>query len=210
MIVGGGPTGVELAGALAELKKFVFREEYHDLKMEDMQVFLIEGSPKLLSSMSEKASRKTLEFLTEMGVKVMLNCRINDYNGAQVELENADPIPSDNVVWAAGIKAVPVPGMESAMHQPSGRLFTDAYTQVKGFDSCFALGDVALIADDPDYPKGHPQVLPQLFNKLNYWPKISKNLQQKKLMKPFRYRDKGSMATIGRKKSRSRCEWALF
>lgn len=201
VIVGGGPTGVELAGALAELKRFVFREEYHDLKMEDMQVYLIEGASKLLGNMSEKASRKTLEILTEMGVKVMLNCRINDYNGAQVDLENAAPIPSDNVVWAAGIKAVPVPGLETAMHQPSGRLFTDTFMQVKGFDSCFAMGDVALVENDSDYPKGHPQVAPTAIQQAELLAQNFKNLQQKKPMKPFRYRDKGSMATIGRKKA---------
>ena len=201
VIVGGGPTGVELAGALAELKRFVFREEYHDLKMEDMQVFLIEGSPKLLGNMSEKASRKTLAFLTEMGVKVMLNCRINDYNGAKVELENGDPIPSDNVVWAAGIKAVPVPGLEAAMHQPSGRLFTDAFNQVKGFDSCYALGDVALVENDPDYPQGHPQVAPTAIQQAELLAQNLRNLQQNKPLKPFKYRDKGSMATIGRKKA---------
>ncbi|MDY0077080.1 MAG: NAD(P)/FAD-dependent oxidoreductase [Bacteroidales bacterium] len=201
VIVGGGPTGVELSGALAELKKFVFREEYHDLKMSDMQVFLIEGAPKLLGGMSEKASRQTLAMLTGMGVKVMLNCRINDYDGAKVELENANPIPSNNVIWAAGVKAAPVPGLEAAVHQPSGRLLTNAFSQVKGFESCFALGDVALIEDDADYPRGHPQVAPAAIQQAELLAQNFKNLLQGKPLKPFKYRDKGSMATIGRKKA---------
>ncbi|MBZ0242365.1 MAG: NAD(P)/FAD-dependent oxidoreductase, partial [Bacteroidales bacterium] len=201
VIVGGGPTGVELAGALAELKKFVFREEYHDLKMDDMQVILIEGSPKLLGVMSEKASRQTLAMLSGMGVKVMLNCRINDYDGAKVELENASPIPSNNVIWAAGVKAAPVPGLEAVVHQPSGRLLTNAFSQVKGFDSCFALGDVALIEDDADYPRGHPQVAPAAIQQAQLLALNLRNMQQGNPLKPFHYCDKGSMATIGRKKA---------
>ncbi|MDA3942808.1 MAG: NAD(P)/FAD-dependent oxidoreductase [Bacteroidetes bacterium] len=201
VIVGGGPTGVELAGALAELKRFVFREEYHDLKMDDMQVFLIEGSGKLLGGMSEKSSHKTENFLKNLGVQVFLNCRINDYDGKKVVIENGSPIPSENVIWAAGIKAAPVDGLEQAVSPFGGRLLTDTYSRIKGYENCFALGDVALMEGDANYSKGHPQVAPAAIQQAQQLAKNLKlQLQQKPLL-AFRYRDKGSMATIGRKKA---------
>ncbi len=201
VIIGGGPTGVELAGALAELKRFVFKIEYHDLKMDDMQVFLIEGSPRLLGSMSEKSSKRTLGFLKNLGVKVFLNCHINDYDGHKVEIENGIPIPSKNVIWAAGVKAAPLAGMEQATTGHGGRLLTNEYSYVKGFENCFAVGDVALLEGDPHYPKGHPQVAPVAIQQAELLAKNLSRLIHQKTLKPFRYKDKGSMATIGRKKA---------
>lgn len=201
VIVGGGPTGVELAGALAELKRFVFKEEYHDLKMDDMQVFLIEGSPKLLGGMSEKSSKRTLGFLKKLGVQVFLNCRINDYDGHKVEIENGSPILSENVIWAAGVKAAPIAGMEQAATGHGSRLLTDAYSYVKGFENCFAVGDVALMEGDIHYPKGHLQVAPVAIQQAELLAKNLSRLIHQKALKPFQYKDKGSMATIGRKKA---------
>ncbi len=201
VIVGGGPTGVELAGALAELKRFVFKEEYHDLKMDDMQVFLIEGSARLLGGMSEKAGQSTFDFLKHLGVQVFLNCRINNYDGHKVEIENSTPIPSENVIWAAGVKAAPVAGMEQAVISHGGRLLTDVYSQVKGFKNCFAVGDVAFMEGDINYPNGHPQVAPVAIQQAELLAKNLSRLVHQKPLKPFQYKDKGSMATIGRKKA---------
>ncbi len=201
VIVGGGPTGVELAGALAELKRFVFKEEYHDLKMDDMQVFLIEGSERLLGGMSEKSSKNTLDFLKKLGVQVFLNCRINDYDGNKVVIENSSSIASENVIWAAGVKATSIGGMENASTGQANRLITDAFSRVKGFDNCFAIGDVALMEGDPHYPDGHPQVAPVAIQQAELLAKNLSRLVNSKTLQSFKYRDKGSMATIGRNKA---------
>ena len=201
VIVGGGPTGVELAGALIELKKFVFKEEYHDLKMEDMQVFLIEGTDRLLGGMSEKSARQTKAFLEKMGVRLMLNSKINDYDGKTVMIDQAASIPSGNVIWAAGVQANPVSGLEKALNPHSRRINIDAYCRVEGFEDVFAVGDVASHVEEGKFPKGHPMVAPVAIQQATTVAKNLINMQAGKSLIPFRYRDQGSMATIGRNKA---------
>lgn len=201
VIVGGGPTGVELAGALAELKKFVFKVEYHDLKMDDMQVFLVEGSGRLLGGMSEKSALQTKTFLQKLGVKLMLNCKINDYDGKLVQIDQSDPIPSHNVIWAAGVMGAPFAGLESAQAKPSARLLVDPFNRVLGHENIYAVGDVAIMTNDAKYPKGHPMVAPVAIQQARTVAKNLLSFQAGKPLIPFHYRDKGSMATIGRNKA---------
>jgi NADH dehydrogenase len=201
VIVGGGPTGVELAGALAELKRHVFPKDYPELRLEEMDIFLLEAGPRLLSAMSEEASQKALTYLTEMGVNVQLNTAVQSYNGEEVTLSDGRKISTKTLIWAAGVKANPLPGLPAECLTPSGRYRVDAFCRVQGHNNIFAIGDVACMEGDPDWENGHPMVAPPAMQQ-GRW--LAANLRRylKGLpMKPFRYRDKGTMATVGRNKA---------
>jgi NADH dehydrogenase len=201
VIVGGGPTGVELAGALTELKKNVFPKDYKELDMRQMDIHLVEASPRLLNGMSEQASAKALEFLQEMGVKVHLNAAVKSYDGYEVLLSSGEKLISKSLIWAAGVKGNPVSGLNPETLTKGNRILVDQYNRVKGYNNIFAIGDVAAMEGDEKFPKGHPQMAPpaQQQGKL-----VADNLGKliaQKPIKPFRYFDKGSMATIGRHKA---------
>ncbi|MCS6973420.1 MAG: NAD(P)/FAD-dependent oxidoreductase [Cyclobacteriaceae bacterium] len=201
VIVGGGPTGVELAGALAELKKHVFPKDYPELQLEEMDIYLIEAGPRLLSGMSEEASSKALHYLSEMGVRVMLNTAVKSYNGDEVLLNNNEKLLSKTLIWTAGVKANPLPGLKPDCLAPSGRIRVDVYNRVIGYENIFALGDVAVMEGDPAWKGGHPMMAPPAMQQGRWLAKNFKRLAAGKPMLPFRYFDKGSMATIGRNKA---------
>jgi len=201
VIVGGGPTGVELCGALSELKKNVFPQDYKELDLGEMDINLVEASPRLLNGMSEQAGKKALEFLTKMGVKVHLNTAVKSYDGYEILLSTGEKIISRTLIWAAGVTGNPIAGLDSEVTAKGNRLLVDEFNRVKGHDSIFAIGDVALMEGDKKFPKGHPQMAPpaQQQGKL-----VAKNIIRligKQPMKAFSYFDKGSMATIGRNKA---------
>jgi NADH dehydrogenase len=202
VVVGGGPTGVELCGALSELKRNVFPRDYKELDLREMDINLIEASPRLLNGMSEQAGKKALEFLTKMGVKVHLNTAVKSYDGYEIQLSTGEKIISRTLIWAAGVKGNPISGMGENSLSRSSRLQVDEFNRVKGFDNVFAIGDVAVMEEvDALFPKGHPQTAPpaQQQGKL-----VAKNIIRligKQPMKAFSYFDKGSMATIGRNKA---------
>jgi NADH:ubiquinone reductase (H+-translocating) len=201
VIVGGGPTGVELAGALTELKKNVFPKDYKELDMRAMDITLVESSPRLLNGMSEQASAKALKFLTDMGVKVMLNTAVKSYDGYEVALSTGEKLISRSLVWAAGIKGNPISGLKEENITRGNRLLVDQFNRVKGYDSIFAIGDVALMEGDEKFPKGHPQMAPPAQQQGRLVAKNIRNLIEQKQLKPFSYFDKGSMATVGRNKA---------
>ncbi len=201
VIVGGGPTGVELAGALTELKKNVFPKDYKELDMRQMDIHLVEASPRLLNGMSDQASAKALEFLQEMGVKVHLNAAVKSYDGYEALLSTGEKLISKNMIWAAGVRGNPVSGLNPELMARGNRLLVDEYNRVKGYDNIFAIGDVALMEGDGKFPKGHPQMAPPAQQQGRL---VAKNIQRliaQKPLEPFRYFDKGSMATIGRHKA---------
>lgn len=201
VIVGGGPTGVELAGALTELKKNVFPKDYKELDMRQMDIHLVEASPRLLNGMSDQASAKALEFLQEMGVKVHLNAAVKSYDGYEVLLSTGEKLISKNMIWAAGVRGNPVSGLNPELIARGNRLLVDEYNRVKDYDNIFAIGDVALMEGDEKFPKGHPQMAPPAQQQGRL---VAKNIQRliaRKTLEPFRYFDKGSMATIGRHKA---------
>lgn len=201
VIVGGGPTGVELAGALTELKKNVFPKDYKELDMRQMDIHLVEASPRLLNGMSEQAGKKAHEFLLEMGVKVYLNTAVKSYDGDEVLLSTGEKLVSRSLIWAAGVKGNPIAGLNPEAIAKGNRILVDEFNRVKGHDNIFAIGDVALMEGDKKFPKGHPQMAPPAQQQGRLVAKNIKNLLTKKALTPFRYFDKGSMATIGRHKA---------
>jgi NADH dehydrogenase len=201
VIVGGGPTGVELAGAMAELKKYVFPKDYPELELTQMDIHLIEATPRLLNGMSDIAGKKALQYLQEMGVKVHLNCAVKSYDGHEVVFNTGEKLISKTLIWAAGVKGNPVAGLKAESLGRGTRIKTDEFNRVKGYNNIFAIGDVALVEGDPIFPNGHPMMAPPAQQQGRLVAQNILNLVSQKPMKPFRYHDKGSMATIGRNKA---------
>jgi NADH dehydrogenase len=199
VIVGGGATGVELAGSLAEMKTHVLPKDYPELHVEEeVDIYLVQSGDALLKGMSEESSGKALKYLEELGVKVLLNSRVTDFDGSKVTFDDGRSIPTQKVIWAAGIKGQPLPGLPEAAITYGNRLSVDRFNRVKGTDCIYAVGDVAYM-EEPDFPKGHPQVAQVA---IQMGAHLAKNLRLRHLRgeewEPFHYRDKGSMATIGR------------
>ncbi len=198
VIVGGGPTGVELAGAMAELRNTVLPKDYPELSFKNMKVVLIEAGPSLLPPMSEQAKSHSLQYLNKLGVEVLLCTRVSDYDGKKVFLENGESIETQSLLWAAGIKPNTIEGLKEEFYSKNGRLYVNDYSEIIGLDNIFAIGDISL-HQDQDYPKGHPQVAQVALQQAKNLATNFIRIDIGKAMKPFRYKDLGSMATIGRK-----------
>lgn len=201
VIVGGGPTGVELAGALSELKRNVFPKDYKELDLSQMDIHLVEAGPRLLNGMSAKASEKALEYLKKMGVKVHLNLAVKSYNGYEVAFNNGEKILTRTLVWAAGVKGNPIHGLREECLAKGNRIKVDQFNRVKGYENIFALGDVAAMEGDSKFPNGHPMMAPPAMQQGALLAQNLKRTIASKPMKPFAYKDKGSMATVGRNKA---------
>ncbi|WP_353777697.1 FAD-dependent oxidoreductase [Winogradskyella sp. 3972H.M.0a.05] len=201
VIVGAGPTGVELAGAIAELKNHIVPRDYPDLDTQDMQIHLLEGNDRVLPVMSEHASKKAEEFLKKLGVEVHCNTFVTEYNGKSVATNGALHLESETLIWAAGVTGAPVDGLDAnSLLDRANRYKVDRYNRVEGYDSIFALGDIAYMETEA-YPKGHPQVAQPAIQQGKLLGKNLLRLVKNKPLKPFTYKDKGSMATIGRNKA---------
>lgn len=202
VIVGGGPTGVELAGALAELKLHVFPKDYKELEMSHMDIHLVEATGKLLNGMSPKASEKALEYLQRMGVKVHLNCAVKSYDGYSVTFVTGEKLISRTLVWAAGVKGHPIGGLKPEVIGRAARIKVDEYNRVIGYDNIFAIGDAAIMEGaDPKFPGGHPMMAPPAIQQGKLLAKNIRRLINKKPLKGFHYVERGVMATIGRNKA---------
>ena len=200
VVVGGGPTGVELAGALGELKKYVLPRDYPDLDFSMMKVYLIEGLERLLPPMSEKSGKKAQKDLEKrFETIVKLNTMVKDYDGYEVTLSTGEKIVAETLIWAAGVQGIVIKGLDKANTERS-RYRVDAYNRVEGYDNVFALGDVAYMELE-DFPKGHPQVAPVAMQQGSHLAKNIRAMFEGKAMKPFNYFDKGTMATIGRNRA---------
>lgn len=196
VIAGGGPTGVELAGAVAELRNNILPREYPELDFSKMNIFLIEAADRLLNGMSHASSKKARKYLEKLGVIVQVNTRVESYDARMVTTTAGD-ILSSNVIWSAGMKGVSVKGIPDEVVMPGGRIQVNAYNEVKGLDHVYAIGDIAAMVSD-EYPKGHPQVAPVAIGQAENLAQNFKRAQERKQLKPFRYKDKGVMATVGR------------
>ena len=196
VIAGGGPTGVELAGAIAELRNNVLPKEYPELDFTKMNIFLIEAIDRLLNAMTASSSRKAKKYLEKLGVIVQLNTRVESYDGRTVRT-TAGEILSRNVVWTAGMKGVAVNGLPTDVIGPGERILVNEFNEVKGLKQVYVIGDLAVIPT-AKFPKGHPQVAPVAIGQAK---NLAENLirdREGKPLKPFRYKDKGVMATVGR------------
>lgn len=196
VIVGGGATGVELSGALADMKKMILPKDYPEVNFSKMEIHLVDASPRLLFAMSEKASATAAKTLSDRGVIIHQNISVKSYNQPYVELSDGTKLRSRNVVWGAGVKANSLAGLSENTYN-RGRLIVDGYNKVDGYDNIYAIGDTSLMMTDKS-PKGHPQVAQVA---LQMAKNLAKNLngeQKGKEKKAFEYVDKGSLATIGR------------
>lgn len=200
VIVGAGPTGVELSGAFAEIKKHVLPKDYKGIDFSKLNIILIEGSKHTLNTMSDIAKKTSQTYLTKMGVKVYTETFVKDYDGELLSLSNGNQIKTKTVLWAAGVTGNRIEGFSDTMYAQGNRLKVDRVNKVDETENIFALGDIALMTT-PKYPKGHPQVANVAINQAKLLAKNLKSITQNKKTKEFEYKDKGSMATIGTNKA---------
>lgn len=197
VIAGGGPTGVEIAGTLAEMKKNILPKDYPELDFSSMHIYLLEGSAKTLGVMSEISSKKSREYLDKLGVIVKTETRVLDFDGENVTTDKLEPICTKTLIWAAGVSPNKIEGLASEWFVRGNRLKVDAFNQVEGSKNIFAIGDMASQAEEK-YPNGHPQLAQPAMQQGENLAKNFKYKLENKPLKPFKYNDLGSMATVGR------------
>jgi len=198
VVVGGGPTGVELAGALADMKRFVLPKDYPELDFTRMHIYLLEGSDKTLAAMSEKSSLQSRKYLEKLGVKVMTGSLLKDYDGKTVRLENGECLAAQTVIWAAGIRGNIPDGIDKTLIARGQRIRVDRQCRVIGSNSVYAIGDLACMETE-EFPQGHPQVAPAAIQQADFLAAHFKEKNNSRVPEnEFRYTDKGSMATVGR------------
>lgn len=200
VIVGGGPTGIELAGALAEMELEKIPKEYPELAGQKLHIYLLEGAPRLLGGMRSQSAEVSLKYLEQMGVKVLLNTLVKNYDGHEVELVNGETINSKIVIWAAGVRGNVPEGLPVISVHKSNRLNVNSNNLVSGTSNIYAIGDLALFTSDA-YPNGLPQVANVAIDQAS---NLAKNLVAQlnnAPLLPYKYRNKGAMATVGRNKA---------
>ncbi|AEU09239.1 NAD(P)/FAD-dependent oxidoreductase [Blattabacterium sp. (Cryptocercus punctulatus) str. Cpu] len=209
VIVGGGPTGVELAGSLAEMKKYILQNDYPDLNIQHMNIHLLQASSRLLDGMSEKSSKQAFKNLKELGVNIWLNCLVKDYDSEIIFMDKNRKIESANVIWAAGVKGAIIKGFIKEDIMSGQRILVDNYLKTLKYPNIFAIGDVAYIIKNKYYPNGHPMTAQPAIQQ-GKW--LAKNfnyfLLNNKIGPPFKYKNLGNMATIGRNKAV--CDFTYF
>ena len=195
IIVGSGPTGVELAGAFAEMKREILPRDYPRMNFDNLEIILVSSTEKPLAVMSEESQEKSEQYLKDLGVRFISNDRVTDYDGDRVYLSSGNIIPSNNVIWAAGVTGNIIEGLTENSIK-NNRYIVDRYNKIVGFDDIYAIGDIAYM-ETPKYPNGHPQVANVA---INQGKNLAKNFlkKSKNEWQPYEYDDKGSMATIGK------------
>ncbi len=200
VIVGAGPTGVELSGAVADMKRFVLPKDYPELDFSQMKIYLLEGTGKTLAAMSEKSSRQSRAYLEKLGVTVLTDTLLKAYDGKTVQLQNGNTIETSMLIWAAGIKGNVPAGIRNDLIARGNRIKVDRHCQVQGYENIFAIGDVAYM-EEPAWPNGHPQVAPVAMQMADMIAKNLRSIEMKSnnaALEEFVYNDKGAMATVGR------------
>ena len=201
VIAGGGPTGVEISGVFAELRNHTIRKEFPELIGSGSRIYLINGGGELLSPMSEKSQKYTLEQLQSMGVEVLLNTRVVDFDGEKVLMKDGSHIYSKNLIWATGVTGFRFNGIPEASYDRGNRLKVDEVNRVEGLKNVYAIGDSSLSVSDPKFPTGHPQLAQVAMQQGRVLAKNFKRMVKNRPLKPFTYLDKGSMAIIGSNKA---------
>ncbi|WP_158728732.1 NAD(P)/FAD-dependent oxidoreductase [Flavobacterium sp. I-STPA6A] len=200
IVVGGGPTGVELAGALAEMKKNILPKDYPDKDFSKLTIYLLEGSPNVLNPMSVDSQKMSKKYLEDLGVIVMTNTLVSHYDGETVSLQNGEIIRSKNVIWAAGITGNTLEGIPTSALTRGNRFIVDCFNAIAGLESVYALGDIAFMTT-PKYPNGHPQVASVAIEQAKILAKNFKLDLKNASRIEYEYHDKGSMATVGKRKA---------
>jgi NADH dehydrogenase len=200
VIVGGGPTGVELAGALAEMKTNILPKDYPDKDFSKLTIYLIESAPNVLNVMSDEAKKVSKNYLESMGVIVRTETLVEAYDGRTVRLRGGDTIEAKNVIWAAGITGNTIEGIPPEAYMRGNRLIVNRYSELQDFPGIYAIGDIAYMETEK-YPKGHPQLAAVAIEQAKVLAKNFKNLAEGVQPKEYEYHDKGSMATIGKRKA---------
>ncbi len=200
VVVGGGPTGVEVCGALAEMRKFVLPKDYPEMDFNNMTITLVEANSHLLHGMSQKAGDKAVNYLTNLGVEVKLNHKVLNFNGAEVELEDKENFQTNTLIWAAGVKGQMPLGVKPDVVVRGNRIKVNRFNQIEGSDGIFAIGDIAYMETEK-YPNAHPQVAQVALQQAKALAKNLLNIQKNRDLVPFEYNDKGSMATVGRNRA---------
>jgi NADH dehydrogenase len=199
VIAGGGPTGVELAGMMAELKNGILGMDYPELRNDLMTIYLVEGTNNLLPAMSQKTHKEAHEALEELGVIVKLDTRVNYYGNEMVHLSDETVIETNTLIWAAGVTVNTFDGIAQGSLGRGNRMITDQFNKVKNYENIFAIGDISIQFTDSVYPNGHPQLAQPAIQQGKTLSKNLLRLARGKAMKPFKYFDRGDMAVIGRK-----------
>jgi NADH dehydrogenase len=200
VVVGGGPTGVELAGALGEMRHLILEKDYHGLSKHDMKVYLVEGKDRLLAAMSDGASKKAKEFLQANDVTIYNSVHVESYDGLTLKIDDGTILKTHNVFWAAGVMGEVPDGIEKATIVRGSRIQTDEINRVIGYENIFAIGDVSAIISE-EYPNGHPGVAPAAIQQGAWLAKNLVHVINNEPTEPFKYHDKGTLATIGRNKA---------
>ena len=196
VIVGGGATGVELAGALVEMKRFILPKDYMELDNKEVDIYLVQSGPRLLPGMSDYASDRAQQFLEKMGVQVLTGTRVVSYDGESVITKDGKQIRTRKVIWAAGVRGEDIEGLKQNELPRGNRIRVDQFCKVHDYDDIYAIGDIAYMENE-EYENGHPQVAPVAIQQARFLAKSFK----KGFKKPFSYRNRGSMATVGRNKA---------
>ena len=202
VIAGAGPTGVELSGAIAEVRNHIVPKDFRDLDASEMKIHLVEGMDRVLPPMSEQASKSAAKFLDNLGVEIHLNTMVSRYDGQTVTTNNEGLVfKTATFIWAAGVSGAPVEGLNaSSLVERAKRYEVNIFNQISGYENIFAIGDIALMQSEA-YPKGHPMVAQPAIQQGKHLANNLIRLQKEQELVPFTYKDKGSMATIGRNKA---------
>lgn len=201
VIVGGGATGVEIAGVLSEMKKFVLPNDYPDMPSSLLHIYLIEAGSRLLAAMSPESSQHAEQFLREMGVNILLNKKVVDYRDHKVMLGDGSEIATRTFIWVSGVTGVPIGNLNSEMIGRGGRIKVDEFNRVQGLENVFAIGDQCIQFADKNYPNGHPQLAQVAIQQGELLAKNLRRQEKGKSLIPFHYCNLGSMATVGRNRA---------
>jgi NADH dehydrogenase len=197
VVVGGGPTGVEISGTIAEMRKIILPKDYPELDFENMKIYLFQSSNGVLPGMSEQAAEKGKDYLEALGVQLRLGERVIDFDGKNVTTNKGETIRANNLVWAAGVKSNKISGMADISYAKNGRLLVNEINKVEGYDTIFAIGDIAQMSSEA-FPNGHPMVAQPAIQQGKLLAENLYQLIKGESTQPFKYKDLGSMATIGR------------
>ncbi len=201
VIAGGGPTGVEVAGMLAEMRKYILEKDYPELKASKVCIYLVDGAPVLLTPMSKEAQLYAYDTLVKMGVEVKLNKMVKDYVDDTVIFADGERIPTKILLWTAGVTSMVFDGIPKESYGRGRRLLVDEYNKVQGTQNIFAIGDTCLQTSDKNYPQGHPQLAQVAIQQGKNLAKNFKAMIRGESLNAFEYRDKGTMAIVGRSKA---------